>query len=219
MQVVDAQTRNASNKRTVLLVEDDEQVAAALCAVLEDAGYTIARASNGKDALDQLSSRSVDAIVLDLMLPIMDGWEFVSAQKASRVLAEIPVIVISADHSAKARAIRADRALKKPFAAEQLLVALDELLFALDRKTLAARIEEAEELLLRATWRAPAAVAASQTHPQLRGLGFELQQLRVACKLATSPEDVRGVDRAVALLLSSVESVSSATCGASTIAA
>ncbi len=207
MPVADSRA-NASHRRTVLLVEDDEQIAQGLCAVLEDAGYAIALASNGVEALDRLHAKTVDAIVLDLMLPVMDGWEFVSAQKANQMLAGIPVIVISADHSAKARAIRADRELKKPFAAQQLLAALDELLFALDRKALAARIEEAEDRFLCHLRRDPTSVVASRAQGDLRSLGFALQQLRLACRAAASPGEIGRLHRSVDLLLTSAPRVS-----------
>jgi CheY-like chemotaxis protein len=99
----------------LLVVEDDETILASLSDLLRDEGATLITASNGRDALAALrASEPVDLILLDLMMPVMDGWEFRVAQRADRALAGIPIIALSADASAKARAIAADAYLRKP---------------------------------------------------------------------------------------------------------
>jgi CheY-like chemotaxis protein len=99
----------------LLVVEDDETILASLTDLLRDEGATLVTASNGRDALATLrTSEPVDLILLDLMMPVMDGWEFRIAQRADRALAGIPIIALSADASAKARAIAADAYLRKP---------------------------------------------------------------------------------------------------------
>jgi CheY-like chemotaxis protein len=83
--------------RTVLIVDDDRHVAEALIEVLEDEGYGVAVASDGQAALDQLQAGLRPcAIFLDLMMPVMDGWDFRHAQVSDTRLKDIPVVVVSA---------------------------------------------------------------------------------------------------------------------------
>ncbi|HEY6476526.1 MAG TPA: response regulator [Polyangia bacterium] len=106
----------------LLVVEDDETILASLSDLLRDEGATLATAANGRDALAALRvSEPPDLILLDLMMPVMDGWEFRVAQRADRALAGIPIIAMSADASAKARAIAADAYLRKPVDIEGLV--------------------------------------------------------------------------------------------------
>jgi CheY-like chemotaxis protein len=99
----------------LLVIEDDEAILASLSDLLRDEGATLATAANGRDALATLrTSEPPDLILLDLMMPVMDGWEFRVAQRADQALAGIPLIAMSADASAKARAIAADAYLRKP---------------------------------------------------------------------------------------------------------
>ena len=99
----------------VLVVEDDDVVRAALGALLEDSGYHVSFAENGRAALDILTTgRSPDVIVLDLRMPVMDGWQFRAIQKDDPRLGRIPVVAISADRSAAAALISAQAYLHKP---------------------------------------------------------------------------------------------------------
>src|SRR5512142_2938239 len=98
--------------RRVLIVEDDVDIRETLGELLATAGYETAGAANGLDGLAAARRAPPDLIVLDLMMPVMDGWEFRSAQRRDPALASIPVIVISA--SAPAAAIDADTYLEKP---------------------------------------------------------------------------------------------------------
>jgi CheY-like chemotaxis protein len=98
-----------------LVVEDDEAIRASLVEFLTEEGATLATAGHGREALDALRvGRRPDLILLDLMLPVMDGWEFRVAQRADPQFSTIPLIAMSADHSAKAHAIAADGYLAKP---------------------------------------------------------------------------------------------------------
>lgn len=82
----------------VLVVEDDPDIRATLCEALEDNGYATAGASNGVEALEYLRSGAEKPclILLDLMMPVMDGQTFRAEQRADAALADIPVVVISA---------------------------------------------------------------------------------------------------------------------------
>jgi CheY-like chemotaxis protein len=82
---------------SILLVEDDRDSREALAFVLEDAGHTVASAGNGREALELLDDdEKPDLILLDLMMPVMNGWEFLGERKRRPVLASIPVMVLTA---------------------------------------------------------------------------------------------------------------------------
>jgi CheY-like chemotaxis protein len=82
---------------TILLVDDDFAILDGVSEFLDGEGYSVVSASNGVDALNQLrGGLRVDAIVLDVMMPTMDGWDFRAEQLADPCLRDIPVVVISA---------------------------------------------------------------------------------------------------------------------------
>ena len=106
----------------LLLVEDDSSIRFALSDMLTDEGFDVTTVVNGRDALDELRhSAPPDVILLDLMMPVMDGWEFRVEQRADPLLASIPLLAMSADLSAKARAIAADGYIRKPIDFPDLL--------------------------------------------------------------------------------------------------
>jgi CheY-like chemotaxis protein len=84
--------------RTVLLVEDDDDIRDAVQDALERRGYQVLTAEDGQKALALLRALPVlpGVILLDLTMPVMNGWEFMSAQAADPALAAIPVVVLSA---------------------------------------------------------------------------------------------------------------------------
>jgi signal transduction histidine kinase len=135
----------ASDRKVILLVEDDRSIREAVQSVLEDEGYGVIQAENGRDALDRLRSGPLpDLVVLDLRMPIMDGWEFRAAQKNDPNLAGIPVLAVSADGSAKAEAIAADGYLRKPLSTRTLLETVARILAHVERRRLLGRLAEAE---------------------------------------------------------------------------
>jgi CheY-like chemotaxis protein len=83
--------------RSILLVEDDAEIRESLKDALELEGYEIVTASNGRDALDRLPTmRKPCLILLDLMMPVMNGWEFAEALQGDADLASIPIVVVTA---------------------------------------------------------------------------------------------------------------------------
>jgi len=91
----------------ILLIEDDHDVRDTLVEALRDQGYTVRTASNGADALHRLRDGWQPClIVLDLMMPVMDGWEFRHAQLQDPALAAIPVVILTADGNARQKAAK-----------------------------------------------------------------------------------------------------------------
>ncbi|HET6436424.1 MAG TPA: response regulator [Anaeromyxobacter sp.] len=80
----------------VLLVEDDADIRELMALVLSDEGYAVSTAENGLRGLELARERQPALIVLDLMMPVMSGWEFRAHQRADPSLAGVPVIVVSA---------------------------------------------------------------------------------------------------------------------------
>lgn len=86
---------------SIMIVEDDRHLRGALAAYLEGEGYTVIEASHGSEALRLLRlPTDVCLILLDMFMPVMNGWTFRSEQLRDTKLAPIPVIVITADASA-----------------------------------------------------------------------------------------------------------------------
>jgi len=118
------------DERTVLLVDDDRAIRDTIGQLLEEEGYRVAVAANGLEALEHLREGDggrPSLIVLDLMMPVMDGWQFREAQLRDPRLASIPVVVLTADGNTRQKGTRmgAAAALQKPIALERLLAVVD----------------------------------------------------------------------------------------------
>ena len=114
---------NSSGPR-LLLVDDDLALRETVAEVLRDEGYEVVEAENGRVALNLLQSGvSPTLILLDLMMPVMDGSTFCRALRAEPSIAALPVVVISANARAQEQALEcgADEYLPKPFDIEALL--------------------------------------------------------------------------------------------------
>ncbi|HEU0036120.1 MAG TPA: response regulator [Kofleriaceae bacterium] len=112
-------------KKTVLVVEDDPDVRDSLVEILQDNEYIPVAAANGQEALERLAEAGPDTclILLDMMMPVMDGWEFRSRQRQDAHTASIPVVLLSAYTSLPEAAsdLQVDGFLKKPVKLETLL--------------------------------------------------------------------------------------------------
>jgi two-component system response regulator CpxR len=111
--------------RTVLLVEDDLDVRDTLQDLLESEGFDVIPAANGKQAIDFMTLNDppgADLVILDLMMPMVSGWEVLEVMTDDPRLAAIPVIVLSA--MAGDRPLRAQGFVHKPFALETLVAAI-----------------------------------------------------------------------------------------------
>jgi CheY-like chemotaxis protein len=113
---------------TVLLVEDDGEVRASIAEMLVDDGFAVVEAENGREALERLARMDEPprVILLDLMMPVMDGWTFRSRQLADPRLAQIPVVILSASQGLPAQAseLHINEFLRKPFDGAALLHAI-----------------------------------------------------------------------------------------------
>lgn len=87
---------------SILLVDDYDEAREAIREALEDAGHVVLEARNGRDALEQLTTSAdarVGMIVLDLQMPVMDGWQFLRLLNSYVNLSHIPVLIVSAHPS------------------------------------------------------------------------------------------------------------------------
>jgi CheY-like chemotaxis protein len=108
----------------VLIVDDDESTRQALQMILEANGFRTAGAANGREALNYLRRNPPPRVILlDLMMPVMNGWEFRTLQRRDPALADIPVVVFSAvgDIEEEAALIGAAHSLHKPIDPDQLV--------------------------------------------------------------------------------------------------
>lgn len=81
----------------VMVVEDDPSIREVVTQILKFEGYTVHTAENGQQALDQLKRIPYPVLILlDLMMPVMNGWQFLEVRKKNAVLAALPVVVVSA---------------------------------------------------------------------------------------------------------------------------
>jgi two-component system response regulator MprA len=116
-------------QQTILIVDDDADVRICLAEALEDEGYCVAVAANGREALQLLQEEGLrpDVILLDLMMPELDGWGFRREQRRSADLADIPVIVLTAYGPSRESAaeLQAAGLLKKPVGLDDLLGAIE----------------------------------------------------------------------------------------------
>lgn len=115
----------------ILVVDDDAALREAISEVLEDSGYEVSCATDGADALAQLRRGALPSVILlDLAMPVMDGWAFRQVQRDDPRLAAVPTLVVSATYEPDDRAIeslRPDAFLPKPFDLGKLIAAIQRL--------------------------------------------------------------------------------------------
>jgi CheY-like chemotaxis protein len=110
----------------VLIVEDDMDVRELMNVLLTNHGFETMTATNGREALEQMRHRRPCLVLLDLMMPIMDGWEFRAEQLREPSLADVPVVCVTAiaEHSEMVRRLHAP-CLRKPIEFRALLEAVE----------------------------------------------------------------------------------------------
>lgn len=124
-------------KSRVLVIEDDRLLWALVSDVLSDEGFDVRTAANGQEALDVLDCWIPDVILLDLMMPVMNGPAFRAAQRNHPTAAEIPVIVMSAaaNLDSETSALEPAGVLGKPFDLDDLIASV--------QRTIGEKVSEA----------------------------------------------------------------------------
>jgi CheY-like chemotaxis protein len=114
------------SSRTILIVDDEWALAEVLSAILRDEGYRTLVAGNGREAETLLRSESVDLVVVDFMMPIMDAPELIAWMNEQATLKSVPVIIMTSlpETSVRARAGGFAAYLQKPFMIDDIAEAV-----------------------------------------------------------------------------------------------
>jgi CheY-like chemotaxis protein len=117
-----ATARGILAMKTVLVIEDDKDLRELVAMMLEDAGLCVLAAGNGQEGLDRVQMRMPDLILLDMKMPVMNGWQF-AAEFRARYGAAAPIVVITAAEHASLRAqeIGAVGWISKPFEMDEFI--------------------------------------------------------------------------------------------------
>lgn len=112
-------------RATVLVVDDDPQVRQVIKWAFEDEGYAVRAAADGREALERAAEHVPDLVVLDIEMPVLDGYE-AARELRKRHGAGLPIVAITADGHAplKARRLQANAFVRKPFRVDALLAAV-----------------------------------------------------------------------------------------------
>ena len=116
--------------KTILIVDDEFGVLEVLEFILSDAGYTVVSAVNGQDALARLKGTRPDLVIVDFMMPILDGNGVIKAIRADENLRDIPIILASAlpEQTIRQRCEGYNTFLRKPYRTEQLMDEISKLI-------------------------------------------------------------------------------------------
>lgn len=114
----------------ILIVDDYPDIRDTLCYILREAGYEVATADDGVDALNKLDEVAPDLIIMDMMMPRMDGFQFVRELRRLAPFAKVPVIAVTARDVEREGLSGLDiqASLPKPFDLDELLAAVGRLL-------------------------------------------------------------------------------------------
>ncbi len=121
------------NSPVILYIEDDAEMIDLVTLILSRQGYQVIGAHGGRQGLDMVRQEQPDAILLDLMMPDMDGWDVYQQVKADKTTAHIPVMVISAktqtiDQVLGLHVAKVDAYVCKPFHPQELIHSLEKIL-------------------------------------------------------------------------------------------
>ena len=112
---------------SVLVVDDEEAIRSALCDILELEGYTVRGVANGWEALQEAERHRPELVLLDMQMPIMDGWGFARALRERGITVTILVLTAATNAERWAREIQADGWMSKPFDLDQLITEVERL--------------------------------------------------------------------------------------------
>jgi DNA-binding response OmpR family regulator len=122
-----------SNQKTVVYIEDDPEMIDLVTLIVGKRGYQVKGAHGGREGLDMVYQSVPDLILLDLMMPDMDGWDVYHQLKATETLKNIPVIIITAKSQEIDRVLglhiaKVDDYVSKPFRPQELIDSIDKVL-------------------------------------------------------------------------------------------
>jgi two-component system alkaline phosphatase synthesis response regulator PhoP len=124
----------SNTTKNILIAEDEEHIAKLVAFKLTKEGFAVTIAKNGKEAIDQLLTKSWSLLILDVMMPICDGWQVLKQVRATPELARVPVLMLTAksfqQDMANAAELGATQFLKKPFEPTNLAAVVRKLIEA-----------------------------------------------------------------------------------------
>jgi two-component system response regulator VicR len=125
----------ADVKRKVVCVEDDPEIIELIKFILDRKGFEFVGVLGGQEGLETMRRVKPDLVLLDLMMPEMDGWEVYKRMKADKALCNIPVIVVTADGQPITRVLglhiaKVDDFITKPFGPQDLVKSIEKVLSA-----------------------------------------------------------------------------------------
>jgi two-component system chemotaxis response regulator CheY len=126
-RVVEAAT-SATDTRLVLIVEDEDSIRGVIRDVLEDRGFRVTAARNGAEALSMLDTLRPDVLVLDLLMPVMHGWDFMESYVEKTDGHAIPIVVVSVNPALPRSFNRfgVRQVVSKPFDVDVLIDAVEQ---------------------------------------------------------------------------------------------
>jgi two-component system response regulator VicR len=124
---------DTKNKQLILCIEDEEEMIDLIRLILTRRGFDVRGANGGKEGLEIIRKEHPDLILLDLMMPDMDGWEVYQQMKADETTKKIPVIVVTAKAQSIDKVLglhiaKVDDYIAKPFSPQELLNSVDNVL-------------------------------------------------------------------------------------------
>ena len=119
--------------KRILVIDDEEDLRQLIALIAESAGYVVLQAGNGVEGLQRLQEEQVDLVILDIMMPEMDGWEVCRHMKSHAATRDIPVLIMTVrsqpmDKVIGLEVVHADEYLTKPFDRQVLLTAIERLM-------------------------------------------------------------------------------------------
>ena len=114
---------DVGTRATILVIDDDDDIRAVLAMVLDEAGFRVVTAANGREALEHLrEDPQPDVILLDLMMPEMDGYQFRAEQQRDPALRAIPTLIVTAGTvTPRVEELGAEAILRKPVSLRRLV--------------------------------------------------------------------------------------------------
>jgi DNA-binding response OmpR family regulator len=119
--------------KRIVYIEDEDEMIDLVRLILVRHGYTVLGASGGRQGLDLIRRESPDLVLLDLMMPDMDGWDVYQQLKADETTRDIPVIIITAKAQSIDKVLgltiaKVEDYISKPFSPQELLESVDKVL-------------------------------------------------------------------------------------------